>query len=201
MSLDQLRARFARNDGLPFADVLTEPRIREALDEHGVRYRDRVFNPVTTLWGFLSPGPQRRPLLPRCRGADHRPPGGQRPADLLAQRRQLLRRPRPPPHGRPEHPGAADRRGVAGRRRRGVEVERAGCLHRRRVVPLHARHAREPGGLPAAGGAAARHRFPHGPRRRAALAGDRRLPRPGHRPVRGQGDRRDHAAAADVWRR
>jgi Transposase DDE domain len=54
MSLDQLRARFARHDGLPFADVLTEPRIRDALDEHGVRYRDRVFDPVTTLWGFLS---------------------------------------------------------------------------------------------------------------------------------------------------
>jgi hypothetical protein len=54
LSLDQLRARFARNDGLPFADVLTEPRIRDALDEHGVQYRDRVFNPVTTLWGFLS---------------------------------------------------------------------------------------------------------------------------------------------------
>jgi hypothetical protein len=54
MSLDQLRARFARNDGLPFADVLTGPRIREALDEHGVRHRHRVFDPVTTLWGFLS---------------------------------------------------------------------------------------------------------------------------------------------------
>src|SRR6516164_4467725 len=53
-SLDRLRARFARNDGLPFADVLTEARIHDALDEHGVRYRDRVFNPVTTLWGFLS---------------------------------------------------------------------------------------------------------------------------------------------------
>src|SRR3954466_7140009 len=54
ISLDQLRARFARNDGLPFADVLTEARIRQALDEHGVRYRDRVFDPVTTLWGFLA---------------------------------------------------------------------------------------------------------------------------------------------------
>ena len=54
MSLDQLRARFVRNDGLPFADVLTEARIRDALDEHGVRYRDRVFDPVTTIWGFLS---------------------------------------------------------------------------------------------------------------------------------------------------
>src|SRR3954464_7643001 len=54
MSMDHLRARFARDDGLPFADVLTEARIRDALDEHGVRYRDRVFNPVTTLRGFLS---------------------------------------------------------------------------------------------------------------------------------------------------
>src|SRR5436189_5009483 len=53
-SLDRLRARFARNDGLPFADVLTEARIHDALDEHGVRYRDRLFSPVTTLWGFLS---------------------------------------------------------------------------------------------------------------------------------------------------
>ena len=53
-SLDRLRARFVRNDGLPFADVLTEPRIHDALNEHGVRYRDRLFSPVTTLWGFLS---------------------------------------------------------------------------------------------------------------------------------------------------
>jgi hypothetical protein len=54
MSLDRLRARFARNEGLPFADVLIEPRIREVLDEHGVASRDRVFTPITTIWGFLS---------------------------------------------------------------------------------------------------------------------------------------------------
>jgi hypothetical protein len=53
-SLEQLRARFARHDGLPFAEVLTEPRIHDALNEHGVRYHERVFSPVTTLWGFLS---------------------------------------------------------------------------------------------------------------------------------------------------
>ena len=53
-SLDRLRARFARDAGLPFADVLTEAGIRSALDEHGVRYRDRVFDPATTIWGFLS---------------------------------------------------------------------------------------------------------------------------------------------------
>ncbi len=52
--LDQVRARFARNEGLPFADVLTEASIRDALNEHGVRYRDRIFGPVTTIWGFLS---------------------------------------------------------------------------------------------------------------------------------------------------
>src|SRR3954453_5216014 len=53
-SLDQLRARFARNEGLPFADVLTEASIHDALDEHAVKGRDRVFGPVTTIWGFLS---------------------------------------------------------------------------------------------------------------------------------------------------
>jgi hypothetical protein len=53
-SLEAVRARFARNQGPPFADVLTEASIRGVLDEHGVRFRDRLFNPFTTLWGFLS---------------------------------------------------------------------------------------------------------------------------------------------------
>ena len=53
-SLDAVRARFARNYGLPFADVLTEASIRDVLAEHGVVYRVRVFGPVTTIWGFLS---------------------------------------------------------------------------------------------------------------------------------------------------
>ena len=53
-SLDAVRARFARNEGLPFADILTEASIRKVLNEHGGPYRDRVFSPVTTIWGFLS---------------------------------------------------------------------------------------------------------------------------------------------------
>ena len=53
-SLDAVRARFARNQGLPFADILTEASIRDVLHEHGVKYRERVFSPVTTIWGFLS---------------------------------------------------------------------------------------------------------------------------------------------------
>jgi Transposase DDE domain len=52
--LEAVRARFARNEGLPFADILTETNILDVLNDHGVRYRDRVFNPVTTIWGFLS---------------------------------------------------------------------------------------------------------------------------------------------------
>ena len=43
-----------RNEGLPFADILTEASIQKVLNEYGVSYRDRVFSPVTTIWGFLS---------------------------------------------------------------------------------------------------------------------------------------------------
>jgi hypothetical protein len=53
-SLDTVRARFAGNEGLPFADVLTEASILKVLAEHDVEYPDRVFNPATTIWGFLS---------------------------------------------------------------------------------------------------------------------------------------------------
>jgi hypothetical protein len=53
-SLDTVRARFASNEGLPFADVLTQDSIVQILDEHEVEYRDRLFNPITTIWGFLS---------------------------------------------------------------------------------------------------------------------------------------------------
>jgi hypothetical protein len=53
-TLAEVRARFARDQGLPFADSLTELSIFDALNEHGVQYRDRLFNPVITIWGFLS---------------------------------------------------------------------------------------------------------------------------------------------------
>src|SRR5215472_2231696 len=54
ITLEEVRARFARDPGLPFADSLTESCILDALNEHGVTFRDRLFNPVTTIWGFLS---------------------------------------------------------------------------------------------------------------------------------------------------
>jgi hypothetical protein len=65
-SLDAVRARFARDQRLPFAGVLTQANILEVLDEHDVEYRDRVFGPVTTIWGFLS---QILSEDPSCRDA------------------------------------------------------------------------------------------------------------------------------------
>jgi hypothetical protein len=53
-SLPEIRARCARNQGLPFADVLTEASPLDVLTEHGVNYRERAFSPVTTIRGFLS---------------------------------------------------------------------------------------------------------------------------------------------------
>jgi len=53
-NLEAVRARFARNTGLPFANVLTEANILDVLDDNGIKYRGRVFDPATTIWGFLS---------------------------------------------------------------------------------------------------------------------------------------------------
>src|SRR5262249_54929435 len=53
-SLQAVRDRFARDQGLPFAESLSAPSILDALNEHGVQFRDRLFSPVTPLGGFLS---------------------------------------------------------------------------------------------------------------------------------------------------
>src|SRR4051812_27611660 len=53
-TLQEVRARFARDQGLPCADSLSERRIPDPPQEHGAQYRDRLFSPVTPIWGFLS---------------------------------------------------------------------------------------------------------------------------------------------------
>jgi len=53
-TLQEVRDRFARDHGLPFSDSLSQASILDALNQHGVIFRDRVFSPVTTIWGFLS---------------------------------------------------------------------------------------------------------------------------------------------------
>ena len=41
-------------EGLPFRELLDEERIRAALTKAGVKFRQRLFDPVTTLYAFLS---------------------------------------------------------------------------------------------------------------------------------------------------
>jgi Transposase DDE domain len=53
-TLQEVRDRFARDQGLPFAASLSQDSILDTLNQHGVLFRDRVFSPVTTIWGFLS---------------------------------------------------------------------------------------------------------------------------------------------------
>jgi hypothetical protein len=53
-NLQAVKDRFARDQGLPFAESLSEANILDPLNEHGVQFRDRLFSPVTTIWGFLS---------------------------------------------------------------------------------------------------------------------------------------------------
>lgn len=49
-----LKQKFANSIGLPFRDVLPESTIIEALEAEKVEYRNRLFNPIVTLWAFLS---------------------------------------------------------------------------------------------------------------------------------------------------
>ncbi len=95
--IDHLRARFARNEGHPFADVLTEASIRDALDEHEGKYGDRVFGPSTTIWGFLC---QVRSDDHSCRDAVR----GSSPTG-----RPTARRPARPTRPATATPGAASR--------------------------------------------------------------------------------------------
>ncbi len=49
-----LREKFAQSIGLPFAEILTESEIEQALEDEGVTYRKRLFCPIVTLWAWLS---------------------------------------------------------------------------------------------------------------------------------------------------
>jgi hypothetical protein len=56
-SFSTVLSAFACDDGLPFADVLTEEHIQQACDDHGVHFGaddDDVWTPALTLWTFLS---------------------------------------------------------------------------------------------------------------------------------------------------
>ena len=47
-----LRYKFAQSIGLPFASILCESEIEQALEDEGITYRKRLFCPIVTLWAW-----------------------------------------------------------------------------------------------------------------------------------------------------
>lgn len=52
--LQILKQKFTQSIGLPFQDLLSESTIQEALNAEKIKYRQRLFSPLVTLWAFLS---------------------------------------------------------------------------------------------------------------------------------------------------
>src|SRR5438270_4586171 len=50
----QLREQLHHAPALPFAAALPAELVQQVLREEGVRFRDRLFSPLVTLWVFLS---------------------------------------------------------------------------------------------------------------------------------------------------
>src|SRR5215471_14975797 len=48
-----LRQQFLQDGDLPFTDVLSAEVVSQALETIGVRWNDRIFTPLVTLWVFL----------------------------------------------------------------------------------------------------------------------------------------------------
>jgi hypothetical protein len=49
-----LQRHFAQQPGLPFADLLPEEDVQQALRDQQISFRERIFSPLVTLWVFLS---------------------------------------------------------------------------------------------------------------------------------------------------
>ncbi len=52
--IEILKQHFANSVGLPFKELLPESTIIEILEAQKLKYRNRLFNPIVTLWAFLS---------------------------------------------------------------------------------------------------------------------------------------------------
>ncbi|MHC5747916.1 MAG: transposase [Nostoc sp.] len=49
-----LKDKFSQSLGLPFKELLPETTIRLAISELKIKYKKRLFDPLITLWAFLS---------------------------------------------------------------------------------------------------------------------------------------------------
>ena len=50
----KIEEKFAKDQGLPFKDVLSKEEIYEAIQQENIKYRHRLLTPFTVLWAFLS---------------------------------------------------------------------------------------------------------------------------------------------------
>jgi hypothetical protein len=50
-----LPEKFRQSVGLPFQDLLPATTMHQALQDEGVRYRQRLYTPLVILWAWLSP--------------------------------------------------------------------------------------------------------------------------------------------------
>jgi hypothetical protein len=49
-----LKEKFRQSLGLPFEELLPESAIEQVINELKIKYRRRLFDPIVTLWAFLS---------------------------------------------------------------------------------------------------------------------------------------------------
>jgi hypothetical protein len=49
-----LKGKFSQSLGLPFQNLLPQSEIQKVLDELKIKYRQRLFDPIVTVWAFLS---------------------------------------------------------------------------------------------------------------------------------------------------
>jgi hypothetical protein len=49
-----LKDKFSQSLGLPFKELLPESVIKQAISELKIKYKKRLFDPLITLWAFLS---------------------------------------------------------------------------------------------------------------------------------------------------
>ena len=52
-TVEILKDKFTNSLGLPFRDLLPAQKIQKTIDELGIKYYRRIFDPFVTLWAFL----------------------------------------------------------------------------------------------------------------------------------------------------
>ena len=50
----EIEEKFAKEQGLPFHEVLPEAEIRQVIEDQNIEYRHRVLTPMIVIWAFLS---------------------------------------------------------------------------------------------------------------------------------------------------